>query len=588
MFRRMLEEKATRWGLSDEERTEQRTRTIALRPGGMGWAESGHEFGRPLVILMGIVAMVLLVACANLAGLLLARGTMRHHELSTRMAMGASRWAVARQLITESLLLAAAGGLLGLFLAQWGVTLLAGYLPGYGETVLLKLSPDLGILGFTFLVSASTGVLFGLIPAWRGSRIDLAEALKDRTAGRMGAGWGQRWNRLFVVSQIALSACLLIGAGLFVRTVQKLNALDCGFAREHLLVFDLEADKDYGTVQRANLCREVLQRLQSLPGVRCVSFSSTRSLTGADGGWGSWQVADGAGSATGEGVEVTSVCVAPQYFETMGIPLLRGREFLPHDEPVTRVEGINPAPPVAIVDETLARRLFGNEDPVGRRLRSLDRPMPLLEIVGVAANARHSDLREQPGITLYNVETNYFPDCLFFYVRTLAHPSVLAPSIRRMIREVDPTADLGRLRTMHDVIDDHLFQERAVSQLAGLFSLCALALACLGLYGTLSYGVARRTQEIGLRIALGARAGDVLALVLRQGMVLALAGCVLGLVLAVVLTRIVSSLLYGVAPTDPLTYVLTVLLLLVVALQACYFPARRAAKIDPMVALKHE
>jgi predicted permease len=589
VYHRILDEESVGWSLSEEQRKRRQESRIELQPGGMGWAELRYEFRRPLMILTGMVSLVLLIACANLAGLLLARGASRYHELSLRVALGASRLKMARQLITESLLLAAAGGALGLLVAQWGGRLLAGYLPGYGETVLLELTPDARILAFTFLVSALTGVLFGLVPAWRGSRIEPMTSLKDRTAQHTGAGSGQRWHKVLVVSQIALSGCLLIGAGLFVRTVQKLKSLDCGFNREQLLVFELRAGKDSSRAQRVNLCQQVLQRLESSPGVRCASLSSTRSLTGADGGWGSWKViADGVRPDAQEGVEITSVCVAPRYFETMGIPLLRGREFLPQDESARRASGTSPVPPVAIVDEELARRLFGDDDPVGKRLRSLNRPIPLLEVIGVARNARHSELRSRPGITLYNLETNYEGGYLFFYVRTLADPSTIAAGIRQIVREIDSTAEVAGLRAVDDLVNEHLFRERAVSELAGLFSLSALVLACLGLYGTLSYGVARRTREIGVRMALGAQVGDVLSLVIRQGMVLAVAGCALGLALAAAMTRLIASQLYGITSLDPLTFVAVGLVLLTAALLACYLPARRASRLDPIVALRHE
>ncbi len=589
IYRRIIDEESVRWRLSAEQRQRRLEERFELQAGGAGSTALGQEFRRPLVLLMVMVSLVLLVACANLAGLLLARGATRHHELSTRLALGASRWTLSRQLIAESLLLAAAGGVLGLLVAQWGVLLVAGYLPGYGRTIVLELTPDLRVLAFTFLVSAATGVLSGLVPAWRGSRIDLAATLKDRTARGTGTGPGQRWNKLLVVSQLALSGCLLTGAGLFVRTVQKLNALDCGFNREHLVTFELEVGKDASHAQRMNLCRQVLQRLESLPGVRSAGLSSTRSLTGADGGWGSWKVVvDGAGAALGEGVEARSVCVTPRYFETMGIPLLRGREFLPQDESAPHAGGTSPVPPVAIVDEALARRLFGNDDPVGRHLRSLNRPMPLLEIVGVARNVRHYGLREQPTINLYNVETNYYRGCLFFYVRTSTSPLALAPGIRKIVREIDPTVGVAGLRTMREVVDDHLYQDRLISHLTSFFSLCALALACLGLYGTLSYTVARRTQEMGVRMALGAQPGDVLSLVVRQGMVLVVTGCAIGLALALALTRLIASQLYGVTSVDPLTFIGVGLVLLTTALLACYLPARRAARIDPMVALRCE
>jgi predicted permease len=591
IYRQILDEKVVRWNLSQDQRENRLKWKISLRPGGAGWTELRHELGRPLLILMGIVGLVLLVACANLAGLLLARGTARIHELATRLALGASRWTLGCQLMTESVLLSVMGGILGLLLAQWGVQLLAGYVPGYGQAVLLDLTPDLRILAFTLVVSAASGIFFGIVPAWFGSRMELAVALRGITGNVLESR--QVWNKALVASQIALSCCLLIGTGLFVRTVQELHALDLGFDRERLMVFGLDTSKDYDQTRWVNLCHEVLERARQLPRVRSASFSSVRSLTGANGAAGPRKVAAAdVNPATSEGLAVETVGVAPQYFETTGIRLLRGRDFGPQDELAPGGDPTKETTYPVILDQTGAQRLFGDANAVGKHLRPIGLPFGLawssLEVVGVVEDAIHSDVHDGPSITLYGPERFYFRGFIFFYVKTHGNPLALADGIRQMVCDLDPTVAVTGLRTMNDILKEQLLRERLTSQLAGFFSVSALLIACLGLYGILSYDVARRTKEIGVRMALGARAGNVLALVIRQGMKLALAGCVIGILLAMVLTRLISSQLYGVKPVDPLTFVGVGLILLVVALLACYLPARRAARINPMEALKYE
>lgn len=585
VFKRMRLAQVENRRLSEKERQDFMSHRIELRSAGTGFTPLRSDFLRLLFILMVIVGLVLLVACTNLAGLLLARGTARQREFSVRAALGAGRFALVRQLVVESLLLAVAGGVVGLLLAQWGVRLLANYIPEYGESVLLKLTPDLKILAFTFLISVGTGILFGLLPALRTTRLDLVTTLKNEAGSVLGGASGQLWNKLPVISQIALTCLLLIGAGLFVRTLQTLKTLDAGFTRENLVLFGLDLGRDYNSSRRAQLHLELLRQLECLPGVQSASLASVLSMGGSASYFTPNLMTDGVAAKATQGLHCRGVGVAPNYLKTMGISLLAGRDFGPEDLPAAG-EGKRALRKV-IVSESVAKGLFGQDNPVGRQLWESGRSEPTLEVVGLARDAKHRRLRDEPSATLFYY-TSIEDSSATFYVRTQGSALSMAGGIRRVVREIAPDVEVTGLRTMEDVVDDQLRQERMLSQLAGFFSLSALALACLGLYGILSYGVARRTREIGVRMALGAQKHNVLAVVIRQGMTLTLVGCGLGVLLAVALTRVVSGLLYGVTPIDPLTFVLTVLLLGGVALVSCWLPARRAARIDPMTALRYE
>ena len=588
LFKRMRLAEADERKLSGKERQDFLSRRIELRSAAMGFTWLRREFQRLLFVLQAIVVLVLLVACINLAGLLLARGSARGREFSIRTALGAGRLALMRQLVTESLLLASVGGVLGLLLAQWGARLLAHYIPGQGDTVQLQIMPDLKVLGFTFLISLGTGFLFGLFPAWCGSRRQVATVLKDQAGNIMGRSSGQFWNKTLVVAQIALSCCLLIGAGLFVRTVQKLRTLDVGFDRENLMVFDLNLGKGYDTTRRANLYNEVLQRVQSLPGVRSASISSIRSSSGSEWHWGPAKVALVGATSEADEVAVRGTGVGLRYFQTMGIPLLMGRDFGPQDEPTARADQANTAPRPVIIDQSSARKLFGDENPLGKLLRACDRSWPPLEVIGVVGDVIHKNLRWGTRISIYGLETCSALSMQYFCVRTFGKSMAVATGIRQVVRELDSQVEVTGLNTMDDLVNDQLRRERMLAQLASFFSFSALALVCLGLYGILSYSVTRRTREIGVRMALGAQRYHVLGGIIRRGMVLVLVGCGLGVILAIALTRIVSSLLYGVTPTDPLTFILTILLMGAVAFVSCWLPAQRAAKIDPMEALRYE
>jgi predicted permease len=588
--RQLFEEQVDKFASSEKDRQSFLDHQIELVPGGMGYSNVRREFQKPLLLLMTTAGLVLLIACTNLAGLLLARGTARQREFNLRAALGAGRLTLIRQLGTESLLLAGVGGILGLLLAQWGVRLLASYIPGYGTTVHLTLTPDLRVLMFTFAISACTAMLFGLIPAWCGTRLDVASALKEQSGAVQGRELGRRWSQALVVFQIALSCCLLIGAGLFVRTLHKLVTLDLGLNRENLLVFDLDVGKDYDAARWVNLRQELLRRLEGLPGAVSATFSNIQSLGGGEDGWGgpTKVAAPGAGSSADTGLDVRGTSVGPRYFETMGIPLRRGRSFTSQDELAAQADPAQQATRAVVIDETSARRLFGAEDPVGKVLQPIGKPWPLMEVIGVVQDVLHKPVRWGPRISVYAPDPRRDSGWTFFYLRTLGDPLRAAAGIRQMVWELDPKLEVSGLQTVGALFDKQLLRERTICQIAGFFSLAASTLACLGLYGILSYSVARRTREIGLRMALGAQKYRVLSMVIRRGMVLVLVGCGLGVILALALTRIVSSLLYGITPTDPLTFILTVLLLGAVAFVSCWLPARRAARIDPMTALRYE
>ena len=590
VFRQMLLTEPGKWQVSETDRQKALTR-IELQPAGMGFTRLHRAFDRMLFVLMATAGLLLIVACTNLAGLLLARGAARQHEFRIRVALGAGRPALLRQLITESLLLALVGGIMGLLLAQWGVRLLVHYISEHGDVIQLQLTPDLRILAFTFLVSVGTGLLFGLLPSWRCSRLDVGTAPKERTGNLMGRVSGPPLNKALLVAQIALSCCLLIGAGLFTRTFQKLRAVDVGFNRENLMVFELTLGHGYDdSLRRGSLYEDVVRRVRNLLSVRSASMSSIESLGGSE----TWaflnRVAVVGNDTTGdEGLDVRGTAVGPDYFQTMRIPLLMGRDFGPQDELLAQTGPRDQVPYPVIIDESIERKLFGSENPVGRLLRIPGRSSaPHLEVIGVARDVIHKELRKGPRTSIYILVPFRSGAMEFFHVRTSGPPQAVAGAIRQVVHKIDPQVEVTELHTIKDLVDDQLRRERMLSQISGFFSLTALALVCLGLYGILSYSVARRTREIGIRMALGAQKRNVLSGVIRQGMMLALIGCGLGVVLAITLTRIVSSLLYDVTTTDPLTFILTIVLLGVVTLVSCWLPARRAAKTDPMEALRYE
>ncbi|HEV2666589.1 MAG TPA: ABC transporter permease, partial [Blastocatellia bacterium] len=576
--------RASTW--NEQDRRVYSGRKFEAHPGATGYTGLRDRFRRSLSILMTVVGLVLLIACANIASLLLARAASRHREFALRSALGAGRIRLLRQLLTESMMLAALGGGLGLLLAQVGTRALLVFMRLQDDPVSFNVAPDARVLLFTLAVALLTGLLFGLAPALRSSRLDLASALKGTAGSVAGDAPRQRLNQALVVAQVALSLVLLVGAGLFARTLAKLKATDAGFNRENVVVFDLDFTQRLDTTRRATLYKELLTRLETQPDIRAASMSSFFLL----GQCCSFQSvsAEGYAPSPGENLYCDEFRISPRFFETIGTPLLSGRDFGPQDERPSDSSNAN-ASRTAVINQAMARRYFGDANPLGRRFYVTAHPEQKFEIVGVVKDIRYRSLRK-PSQPAYYIPFFQNPGNMgmTFALRTTNDSEALAAPLRQIVREVDPTVQTRDVRSLNDVVNTALRQERVLTQLCGFFSLFALSLACLGLYGVLSFSVVQRTREIGVRIALGAQRKDVLALVVRQGLKLAMLGLALGLSAALAVTRYVSSLLYGVTATDPVAFIGVAVLLAGVALISCYIPARRATKVDPIVALRTE
>ena len=561
---------------------------LVLRSGSQGEMSRRQYYAPSLYLLLGVVSLVLLVACANVANLLLARATSRQKEIAVRLALGASRRRLIRQLLTESVLLALIGGALGVLLALWikdGLLAVSDW--GNTEMTALRPALDLRVLTFTLLLSLLTGILFGMAPAWRSTRVDLTPALKE--SGRSSSAATRSWlSKSLIVAQVAVSLLLLIGAGLLLRTLFNLQRVEAGFNQQNLLLFRVDPGLiGYKDERLAHLYGELSERIETLPGVSAVTFSrvpllaesmSNRSIVLPGAG----QPADAEGRA-----DITTYIhhVRENFLEAMQIPLLAGRSFTAHDD--------ERAPKVAVVNQTFARRFFPDQDPVGKRFGFDPRKPTEIEIVGVARDAKYARQRDETPPTAYLSwqQELRVVSSVTFEVRTLGEPTAAVAAIRKAVSEVDANLPLDDVKTQVEQSEQTLAQERLFAKLLTLFGLLAQQLAAIGLYGVMAYGVSQRIHEIGIRMALGATSTDVLKMILRQGLALTLAGVALGLVGAYVLTKYLASLtdmLYGVRATDPLTFAAVAALLTAVALAACYVPARRATKVDPMVALRYE
>jgi len=533
-----------------------------------------------LLVLLVAVGFVLLIACVNVANLLLAKAAARQREIAVRAALGAGRLRLIRQLLTESLLLAAAGGALGLLLATWGVDALVAL----GPRAIPRLSDihiDPAVFAFTALVSIGSGILFGIAPAIDISRTNLSDALKEGGRSAMGTVRRRRVRSILVVSEMALALVLLIGAGLMIRSFQRLGVAHPGFNADHLLTLRTQLASFKYSQDPAVIAfyREVVERLRRLPGVRsagAINYLPLGGLASATGFTIVGRPDPGVGNEMVTGVRV----VDPNYFRTMGMPLLKGRRFTEHDN--------QQSPHVLIISQTLAQRYFPDEDPVGKKLNVMWRDTPSEEIVGVVGDILHDGLEARPEAMIYWPAARMPYQFMTLVIRTDGDPMNMASTAIKEIRAMDPDQPVSDVRPMNTVVTESVSRQRFNMMLLGIFAAVALVLAAVGIYGVMAYSVTQRTQEIGVRMALGASRNDVVRMVVGHGFILALAGVGFGLAAAFALTRLMKSLLFGITATDPVTYGGLSLLLVTVAAIACYIPARRATRIDPLLALRYE
>jgi len=567
---------------------------LYLDPGGQGEMNNRRGFAPSLYLLLGVVGLVLLIACANVSNLLLSRAAARQKEIGLRLALGASRGRLIRQLLTESLLLSVLGGVIGILFAMWIKDGLMA-VSDWGGRGMRALEPQLDwrVLGFTMALSLMTGIIFGLAPAWRATKLDLTPTLKDGGRGSSAAS-RSLLSRGLVVLQVALSLLLLVGAGLFVRTLLNLHRVDPGFNTRNLLLFGIQPGLiGYKDEKLMQFYEQVSERLEAVPGVQGVTFSrmallaqgsSSRSMFLRD----ALSVPPDSEGRIKPSGEAYIHQVRENFLEAMEIPLVAGRTLSPKDNAQ--------APRVVVVNQTFAKVYFPNENPVGKRFTFDPSKPDQVEIVGVAKDAKYTRQRDEIPPTVYasfRQELRSMSGATF-EVRTSGDPAAAVIAIRQAVREVDGNLPLSEVRTQIEQADETLRSERLFAKLLTMFGLLAQQLACIGLFGVMAYGVSQRTHEIGIRMALGASRGNVLRMIIRQGMTLALLGVALGLLGAYVLTKYLESwmnlsgMLFGVKVSDPLTYGVIAALLTCAALLACYIPARRATKVDPLVALRYE
>ena len=555
---------------------------MMLVAGSQGLPQLQQSVQQPLLILMIAVGLVLLIACANVATLLLARATARKKEMSIRLAIGASRSRLIRQLLTESVLTSALGGLLGLVFAAWGANALLSLMSTSDSSLVLDAGIDSRVLFFTLCIALLTGIIFGLAPALRASKLDLASAMKDDASNLSGARDKHRLGQSLIVAQVAASLVLMVGAGLFVRTLVNYENDSFGFDQRNLLTFGLDPTRaGYTDARLINLYSQLLDRIQALPGVKSATLISNAPMSG----WSSNTTASIEAAAKGQGsYNVRWQKVGPDFFPTMGIPVIAGRGILRSDTPAS--------PHVAVVDETFARKFLPGQNPIGRRLSLSDKydPADSFEIVGLVKPVELTDPQSslRPKAYMPFVDFPHNPREMFFEVRSQGPPAAVVSELRDVVHQADPSLPLMNLKTQKEATSDALLMERLFAKLTTVFGLVALLLAMIGLYGTMAYAVTRKTHEIGIRMALGASPRDILAMAIGQGITLTLFGVAIGVAGALGITRLIGSMIFGVTPYDPLTFVAVAAILGAVASLACYIPARRAMRVDSLVALRHE
>ena len=582
-FQQMMQAEAA--GMSAHDKQQYMTQSLPVTDGSRGASTLRGNFGKPLEILMAVVSLILLIACANIANILLARAAVRQKEVAVRVALGAGGGRLVRQMLTESILLAALGGAVGLLFAEWAEVALLRMVSVGNSPVPLDLHPNGKILAFTLGVSVLTGVLFGLAPALRAKRVDLNSVLK---AARGFVGTASRPGRVpigkvLVVAQVGLSLLLLVVAGLFVRSFRNLSQSNLGYDRDHIVQFYTNA-VTYG-YQRAEvipLYEQILQRIRAIPGIRAASLSDNGLLSGTDSQ--DPFTLEGEGKARKD-EEVRYDWVGPDFFAAAGIPILAGRDISPQDS--------GNGQRVGVINETFARRFFPHSNPIGQRvtIHESDGHFDFV-IVGVATDSKHRNVRENPFPRFYapyfNPEGASWPPRARFIIRTFGAPAGIGSSIREAVKDVAANLPPVTIQTLDQNLANSLATDRMITELSGAFGVLATILVCIGLYGIMAYAVAGRTNEIGIRAALGAQRASLLWLVLKESLLLVLVGVVIGVPIIFAAGKWISSLLFGVKPADPLALGAAALLMFVVAVFACYIPARRAMRIDPLIALRHE
>jgi predicted permease len=554
---------------------------MELTPAAKGQSQLRRQFSKPLLVLLGLVGLVLLIACANVANLLLARATARQKEIAVRLALGAGRGRIVAQLLSESLLLSVTGGIAGLALASWIDRSLIAFLPQEDIPLTLSSTPDWRILAFNFAVSLVTGIVFGLAPAWQSTKPDLAPTLKDQ-ASAVAGGTSITFRKGLVSAQVALSLLLLIGAGLFTRSLQNLRDLDPGFRTKNMLSFSIDAPLNgYPEARSRQTYKDVYDRLNSLPSVRSASLAIMPVLYGDE--WDNWVTVEGYPPKPGDIPDPHMNFISPGYFRTLEVPILVGRDFDDRDD--------RGSPLVCIVNEKFAKHYFGTANAIGRHIGMGGDPGTKTDIaiVGVVRDMKYEGIRdEMPEEVFQPYRQVDFVLGMNVYVQTQNKPELVFQPIRSAIRTVDPNLPVMSMRTLEYQMDLSLMTERMVASLSAAFALLASLLAGIGLYGVMSYTVAWRTREIGVRMALGASTNHVIWLVMREVLMLVSIGMAIGLPVAWVLSRLVRTQLYGLAPTDPSSIVAAAAVLALVSLMAGYLPTRRATRVEPVRALRWE
>jgi predicted permease len=569
--------------------------TIDVLPGSQGRASFRQELSTPLWVLMATTGIVLLIACANIANLLLARATARQKEIAVRLAIGATRGRIVSQLLVETLLLSTMGGVLGLALAFWADKILMTlYLPSNAGDLKISIVPDLRILLFTFVVALLTGLIFGLVPAFQATKPDVGKTLKDQAGAVVGGSGGLR--KILVVAQVALSLLLLIGAGLFLRTLSNLSTLTPGFPVERLVGFSIDPTLSGYNVERAKLFyQQVSDNIATIPGINSVGLAGVRILENNE--WDSSMTVEGYAAPTPEARPQPFMnMVSPNYFATLGIPIVAGRDFRVTDNREVK-KGLNPdnpddwTPTTIIINETFARRFFAGRNPLGMHMGFGSDPGTHtdMEIIGVVKDIKYTSLRDEipPQAFIPYLGAHLIAE-MTVYVRTTADPNLVMNSIRSKVHDLDPNVPIYSMRTTETQISNSLTSERMIASLSSVFGFLATLLAVVGLYGLMAYTVAQRTREIGIRMALGAAQGNVIWMVMREVLLLVGIGVALGVPASLALARVVKNQLYGLSAHDTATLLAATVALVLVACAAGYIPALRASRVGPMVALRYE